>query len=88
MTSEHSLEEVLSDEKIPLPEVINPADWMTPREVADHFGVKSKTINRWINEKDYLSDVRCFRTLGGHRRFYRPDVIKVSENHENKQNAA
>lgn len=44
--------------------------WMTPREVADVFGVDPKTVTRWASngKLPYMS------TPGGHRRFH-SDVI-------------
>ncbi len=43
---------------------------MTPREAAALFKVNPKTLTRWADE----GKVPCFKTLGGHRRFYRADI--------------
>ena len=38
---------------------------LTPREVADLFGVDPKTVTRWAKAGKLTS----IRTLGGHRRY-------------------
>lgn len=43
---------------------------MTPTEVAREFNVDPKTVSRWAN----ALKIPSFRTMGGHRRFYRADV--------------
>lgn len=43
---------------------------LTPGEVADLFRVDPKTVGRWAR----TGKIRCFRTVGGHRRFYAEDV--------------
>lgn len=50
---------------------------LTPREVADLFGVNTKTLARWAKAGKLTS----IRTLGGHRR-YRPSEIRelIEEN--------
>lgn len=45
---------------------------LTPREVADRFGVNTKTLARWAK----AGKVSSIRTLGGHRR-YRPSEIRA-----------
>jgi excisionase family DNA binding protein len=45
---------------------------LTPREVADAFGVNTKTLARWAKAGKLTS----IRTLGGHRR-YRPSEIRA-----------
>lgn len=85
--TEQTLENKLFDNKVPLVDTIQPNDWMTPKEVADVFGVKPRTVNRWLAVGNNLfSKVKCYKTLGGHRRFYRPDVLEALEAHENQQN--
>lgn len=49
------------------------SELMTPREVADAFGVEVKTITRWAQ----AGKLTCFRTLGGHRRYNRAEVTKL-----------
>lgn len=53
-----------------------PSELMTPLEVADVFGVATWTVARW-SEKGYLPSVR---TLGGHRRYRREDVLNLKLN--------
>jgi excisionase family DNA binding protein len=48
---------------------------MTQRQVAEMFLVDVKTVTRWAN----IGKLPSFRTLGGHRRFYKKDVIKAFE---------
>ena len=43
---------------------------MTPREVADLFGVGTKTIARWA----VLGKLSSVRTLGGHHRYRRTEI--------------
>ncbi len=45
---------------------------LTPREVADLFGVDPKTVTRWAKAGKLTS----IRTLGGHRR-YRESEVKA-----------
>ncbi len=47
---------------------------LTPREVAALFGVDPKTVARWANE----GQLTTVRTLGGHRRFLRDEVMTLS----------
>lgn len=82
-----TFEEKLFDNKVPLIETINPDDWMTPKEVADLFKVKSRTVNRWLEGNPQFNQVRSFKTPGGHHRFYRPDVLNILEIHVNQQPA-
>ncbi len=44
---------------------------MTVAEVAQQFGVSSKTVSRWARE----GKIKAVRTLGGHRRFREADVF-------------
>lgn len=44
---------------------------LKPREVASMFRVNPKTVTRW--EQQGL--LRCIRTLGGHRRYLRDEVL-------------
>lgn len=43
---------------------------MTPGEVAARFQVDPRTVTRWARK----GQLQSFRTLGGHRRFYRDEV--------------
>ena len=45
---------------------------LTPREVAELFGVDPKTVTRWAKAGKLTS----IRTLGGHRR-YRENEVKA-----------
>lgn len=47
-----------------------PEQMLTPREVADLFGVDPKTVSRWSN----AGKIEVVRTPGGHRRFRRSEV--------------
>ncbi|MFF8831290.1 BldC family transcriptional regulator [Streptomyces sp. NPDC015131] len=44
---------------------------MRPSEVAELFQVDIRTVSRWADE----GRLRAVRTLGGHRRYYRADVM-------------
>ncbi len=48
---------------------------MTPGEVSTLFRVSSKTVTRWADDGRLTS----FRTLGGHRRFLREEVMRLKE---------
>jgi excisionase family DNA binding protein len=50
-------------------------DLLTPREVAELFGVRTTTIARWARE----GRLSPLRTPGGHRRYSRGDVRKLLE---------
>lgn len=50
----------------------NSNDVMTPAEVAQVFRVDTKTVRRWVE----AGKLPYFKTLGGHRRFYRKDIEK------------
>ena len=43
---------------------------LTPREVADLFGVDPKTVTRWAK----AGKLTAIRTLGGHRRYRQSEV--------------
>ena len=48
-------------------------DLLSAAEAARLFGVTTTTITRWARA-DMLP---CFRTLGGHRRYYRADIERI-----------
>ena len=48
---------------------------MTPSEVAEYFGVDPKTVTRWAR----AGKLSAVRTLGGHRRYPRPEVHALRE---------
>lgn len=48
---------------------------LTPAEVAELYKVNPKTVTRWANDGK-LSTVR---TLGGHRRYRRSEVLALLE---------
>ena len=50
---------------------------LTPREVADLFGVDPKTVTRWAKAGKLTSS----RTLGGHRRFRKSEVDDLRNNY-------
>jgi excisionase family DNA binding protein len=54
---------------------------LTPREVADLFGVDPKTVTRWAKAGKLTS----IRTLGGHRRYRESEVRELLKNHLNTQ---
>ncbi|VEI13581.1 BldC family transcriptional regulator [Trueperella bialowiezensis] len=47
------------------------SELMTPAEVAELFRVDPKTVSRWADN----GKLPYVRTLGGHRRFPRKDVM-------------
>jgi excisionase family DNA binding protein len=50
------------------------ADLLTPREVANMFGVTTTTVSRWAR----LGRLRAIaRTPGGHRRYLRADALSL-----------
>jgi excisionase family DNA binding protein len=60
----------------------NESSVMTPAEVAKLFSVDPKTVTRWAKAGKLSST----RTLGGHRRYYRTEVMKLyRENHAVKK---
>jgi len=50
-------------------------DLLTPREVAEIFGVRTTTIARWFRE----GRLSPLRTPGGHRRYTRSEVRDLLE---------
>lgn len=52
-----------------------PHELMTPAEVADWFRVDPKTVTRWARD----GKISSLRTLGGHRRFRRTEVLSLAE---------
>ncbi len=46
---------------------------MKPSEVAELFSVHTKTVARWAK----TGHIRSVITPGGHRRFYREDVLNL-----------
>jgi excisionase family DNA binding protein len=50
---------------------------LTPREVADLFGVDPKTVTRWAKAGKLMS----IRTLGGHRRYRKSEVDELRANY-------
>ena len=48
---------------------------LTPREVADLFGVDPKTVTRWAKAGKLTS----IRTLGGHRRYRKSEVEQLRQ---------
>lgn len=52
------------------------SELMTPAEVAALFRVDPKTVARWSDS----GKIPSIRTLGGHRRFRRSDVLSAFAN--------
>ena len=50
---------------------------LTPREVAELFGVDPKTVTRWAKAGKLTS----IRTLAGHRRFRKSEVDDLRNNY-------
>ena len=50
---------------------------LTPREVAELFGVDPKTVTRWAKAGKLTS----IRTLGGHRRFRKSEDDDLRNNY-------
>ena len=50
---------------------------LTPREVAELFGVDPKTVTRWAK----AGKLTTIRTLGGHRRFRKSEVEDLRNNY-------
>ena len=50
---------------------------LTPREVAELFGVDPKTVTRWAKAGKLTSIL----TLGGHRRFRKSEVEDLRNNY-------
>jgi excisionase family DNA binding protein len=48
---------------------------LKPKEVAAAFRVSTRTLQRWEN----AGLIRAMRTLGGHRRYRRSDVVRAFE---------
>ena len=65
-----------SMERMPAAEVL-----LTPREVADLFGVDPKTVTRWAKAGKLTS----IRTLGGHRRYRKSEVDELRQNYFKSQ---
>jgi excisionase family DNA binding protein len=58
-----------------LPSDISPDEQlMTPREVANLFGVRTTTVARWSRE----GRLKATWTPGGHRRYLRGDVVQLN----------
>ena len=55
---------------------------LTPREVADLFGVDPKTVTRWAKAGKLTS----IRTLGGHRRYRKSEVEQLRQSYFKAQN--
>jgi excisionase family DNA binding protein len=54
-----------------------PETLLTPREVAELFGVDPKTVTRWAKAGKLTS----IRTLGGHRRYRKSEVDELRANY-------
>lgn len=53
------------------------AELLTPRQVADMFGVDTKTVGRWAK----AGKLHSVRTLGGHRRYRALEVHALLKGH-------
>jgi len=60
----------------------DPAELLTPAEVAAIMRVNAKTVTRWA----VAGKIRSIRTIGGHRRFFAEDFDSLfkatGETHE------
>lgn len=54
----------------PLPAPQDGDELMTPAQVSQLMKVDPKTVTRWAK----AGKLTCFRTLGGHRRYYAAEV--------------
>lgn len=70
----------LLDETKSVKEIIVPEDWLTPQEVGQLFGVQSRTVHRWTEDK--FKDVMKYKTPGGHYRYLKTDVERVRKEYE------
>lgn len=52
-------------------DLVNQVKLLTPREVANLFGVHPKTVGRWVT----AGRIQAVRTLGGHLRFREEEVL-------------
>ena len=57
---------------------------MTPAEVAELFRVDPKTVTRWAD----AGKITAVRTLGGHRRYQREEVLALLESNSGKPGTA
>jgi excisionase family DNA binding protein len=64
--------------------LIPPERMMTPSQVAEAFGVDTKTVGRWSKS----GRLHAIRTLGGHRRYDRAQVTKLLSNGEEGSTSA
>ncbi len=55
-------------------EIPEPEELMTPAEVGVHLGVDTKTVARWAS----AGRLPSIRTLGGHRRYRRSDIVAIA----------
>ena len=57
---------------------------MTPAEVAELFRVDPKTVTRWAD----AGKISAVRTLGGHRRYQRDQVVALLSANTNAAESA
>ena len=57
---------------------------MTPAEVAQLFRVDPKTVTRWAD----AGKITAVRTLGGHRRYQREQVMALLDSHSGTSESA
>lgn len=69
------------DEQTDPSEGAEPAELLTPGEVAKLFGVDPKTVTRWAT----AGKLDAQRTLGGHRRYRADQVHALLEEHRGGQ---
>lgn len=58
-------------------DAVTPPETLTPGEVAALFRVDIKTVALWAQE----GRITSFRTLGGHRRYLKSEVIALWARH-------
>jgi excisionase family DNA binding protein len=56
---------------------------MSPAEVASLFHVDAKTVARWSEE----GKLRSIRTLGGHRRYLKSEVLSIVHGRSSRRTA-
>lgn len=65
--------------------VVRPAapEFLNPSEVAHLFGVDPRTVAKWAK----AAKLSSARTLGGHRRYPRHEVMALLEGHATEREA-
>lgn len=56
----------------------DPDRLLTPAQVAERFGVHTRTVARWADE----GQIDAYKTLGGHRRYRAGDVERLARRYD------